>query len=480
MWYLVSTFLRGIKQKVKSLFIYTKLYLYAQWYLLRKLLGKPIKEEARVRPWLLVNKFLDDEWVRLVREEEEEDGVLQPLLRQPYNDPMVEVTGPLSQFHTALSVHERLKSTIELQKCAARGGCSKHERWATPEVSALLKEAVAEAVIGLSNLRDVFPLRGAAYFTADFLNFVKQHMGEITPDDQDLMILKQHIEDLLYIDAIQVFIKLHGQQNDRYKNLLKCFARIFVESQKEIHKLNLELEKATTTIRENWYQVETSVFKAVNQSTRALWNKVENQQGHIQDFKEFMELRLNRLSSDLSDLRQKSFESQNVTINRFRQLQLDLTNLQTKVEQLTRARTASPQPEEGVEIHAPAWDKDIDENWDEDSREGEAVEEIEAKEPIAESEVLEDSKASQDIPEERKAPAPTLNAGAIPKRNPYYPGKPPPYFANKPRFTHVRSEEAKKKRREKYRVQRAFRPMLQGEILRRPNTTPPDIQDDWD
>ena len=437
---IVTRVVQRIRTWIKTSYVYIKIYFYAQWYIVRKLVVQSANKEAKVRPWTQVAKYLDDEWVGLLHED---IGILRPVTRQPSINPNSVVQGPLTQFHTALSVHDRLRTRLEQEKG------TNPERWATPEVKALLEEAVAEAILGLEGLKDAFPLKGAAYFNADFLEFVKGHIGKQVPDDEDLRILKTHIESLLYIEAIQVFIKLHKEQSEKYKNLLKCYARIFVELKKENYELSEQLRSANLTIKETWGHLETKIQKAVQRHEHLIWYRLDYHKHTYEELKRQTERQLESATAELKELRRKFFEGQNTNVNRVRQLQLELANLQRIVRPLKDQEKVALTSEE-IEIHAPSWDAELDEPH-----------EVLEPEPPAKEVKSKNTQPAQETKEQQTTQKEPCGIGAVCKPVTTTSVKLPEPI--KPPLTHVRSPEARKRRREKYRNVKIMRPVKGGE-----------------
>lgn len=406
------------KTVIYGIYFYIKIFIYAQYYFLRRLYRGDVRPVQNVDPWTTVLRFLDNEW-RAVTINQRYSIEDEAVLHFAYQ-------GPSTSFETVLQANRRIKHQHE-----QTAGIDP-QKWATPSVEQLTKDGITEVLLGISDLEEHFPLRGAAFYNADFLEFVKQHVPKRDLNLEELENLRECIKQLLYVDAIQVFIRLHKRQQEKYRNLVKCFARIFVDSKKEIRQLCNQIENQTQDIQERWNHIDERIAHLVSQRINLMWQRITDAQTAAYDVKTLCESRLTHLETRVSLCHRLIQEGHTKAQEKIRDLNALVKDLQERLYDM-ETDIINNKPE-NFDYFAPDFDSQIDQEPP-----TEESEEFQEFEDNSSTETDEKKKVEVSVKDANQQSGGTLeNVGATGVGH-----------SDKPR--HVRSPEAKKRRKERYR-----------------------------
>ena len=432
LWFLIKIVLDYIWQGPKYIYAKCKLFVYAQYYLFCHLC-KRHKPVANVEPWRLTLTYLEGEWVRLVRTEREGP---RPILGQLASTQTAPSQGPLSPVDTAAKVYRDINNRLEQEK-----GFN-FEEWAVPSVEELVKQAVGEVLLNLEDLSDHFPTKGLAYYNAGYIEFLQKFLPAKPESVEELDNFKQSIDNLLYADAIQTFIKLHKKQIGHYRTLLMGFSRIYLEKRKDINKL---CDTLTHNLRQRKQEVESmqaTIQKEVNYKTASLWERLNNTAQLVKSVQTNIQARADNLDLRVTNCYQTFTKGHKMAQAKIHELE---KTIQALKEDMANCVKKVEENEDLVELFAPEYDSDIDSENPPDQDSVESIQE--GEQSLAEAE----SENQQPIILESEPEGATGGSEPTELQSPY---KEPATVQTK----HIRSAEAKKRRRERYRAAKAVTP----------------------
>ena len=321
--------------------------------------------------------------------------------------------------------------------------------WTTTDIRALVEDTVADCVLDLDRTVDFEPYRGLDYMTFRFVNYIKENYQGTYPKEDDIQIVQKHLRDLYLLDAIKHLDHIIKIQKERYKALIRTFARVYVDQTYRIEEVKDELRKQTSLHRSRWETVESYILHRITEQTGTSGRRhreIEKRIKLIEDqcFQTIIstEDSVHQLQREVKDFhiitkgidlhfRQKIEDIEKELQIQSRRLRQTMKDVACQQERLNLEKEHEPTSEEVVQLKAPDYDPDIDEDKTQTEDKKEEVPISVTKVPIVVSVtgVLTEQTTTQfsNIPEERQRNGP-------------------------PR--HLRSRSAQIRRRQKYRLNR--------------------------